>query len=174
MVIRPHQVVGAGLGRGVRRVGRVRRGFLEQSFRAEAAVDLVGRDVQEAEPRAGVGLERVVVATRDVEQRERPDDICLDERRGTIDRSVDVGLRREVAQHGRPVVAKHGAHRVTVGDVGTNERDPGMIGHARQALETAGVCQLVDDDHANRRLGEELANEVGADEPGAAGHNPNV
>ena len=63
---------------------------------------------------------------------------------------------------------------VTVGDVGMNERDPRVVGDARQALETAGVCQLVDDDHANRRLGEELANEVGADEPGAAGHNPNV
>ncbi|RYE89785.1 MAG: NAD-dependent epimerase/dehydratase family protein, partial [Myxococcales bacterium] len=38
------------LGRGVGRVGRVRRGLAERPLGAERAEDLVGRDVQETEP----------------------------------------------------------------------------------------------------------------------------
>ena len=43
------QVIGRRLARRVRRVRRVRRLLAEQAARAQRAVDLVGRDVQEAE-----------------------------------------------------------------------------------------------------------------------------
>src|SRR6185436_11538163 len=49
LVVGPDQVVGAGLGGGVGGVGRVRSGLGERARGSQTAVDLVGRDVEEAE-----------------------------------------------------------------------------------------------------------------------------
>lgn len=51
------EVVGGRFAGGVRRMGIVWRRFTEQAFVAEAAVDLVGGDVQEAEAVFGIALE---------------------------------------------------------------------------------------------------------------------
>ena len=103
LVVRAHQVVGAGLGRGVGRVGRVGRRLRERPGRAERAVDLVGRDVQEAE-----AVRRVLaqVEPRGLEQLEGARHVRAHERPRVVDRAVDVGLGGEVDDGRGAVLAR--------------------------------------------------------------------
>ena len=59
---------------------------------AERAEHLVGRDVLEAEARAGVGVELAPVGEGGFEQGVGAADVGLDEGRGAVDRAVDVAL----------------------------------------------------------------------------------
>jgi len=52
----------------------------------------VSRDVLEAEPRAGVGVQPTPIAQGSLEEPVSPADIGLDEGRGAVDRTVDVAL----------------------------------------------------------------------------------
>src|ERR1019366_4092888 len=91
------QVIGSRLGRGVRAVGRVGSVLAEgRVVGAERSVDLIGRDMQEAE-RYALGLrKRRPVGARFFEQAEGAVNIGADEIVGAVDGAVDVALSGEV------------------------------------------------------------------------------
>ena len=164
-----HEVVRGGLGRRVRRVRRVGRLLREEAGRSERAVDLVRRDMQEPERgalrRRKSGGERA----RGLEEDVRARHVRVDERAGAVDRAVDVRLGGEVQDGARPVRLEDRPHRGRVGDVGLDEDEAGVALAFGKAGAVAGVGQLVHDDDAGRGLLERVADEVRADETGAAG-----
>ncbi len=97
-----------------------------------------------------------------VEQHLGAEDVGHDELGGPADRAVDVRLRGEV--HDR--VAPHGGllDGAMIGDVALVE----LVGDPGEVLAIPGVGQLVEHDDLVLRL-HETADEVRADEPGAAG-----
>ena len=135
---------------------------------AERAEHLVGRDVLEAEARARVRVERAPIGERGLEQRVGAADIGLDEGRGTVDRAVDVALRREM-QDGvglrlgedrverRPVADVHPVMAMAVAGAGFGQR-----------FEVAGVGQHVDVGHRPVGGANHMPHGRRADEPGAA------
>ena len=99
-----HQMIGRRLARRVRRVRRVRRLLAELPVGAERAVDLVGRDVQEAERRRAPRRRAPrSERPRRLEQHERADDVGVDERPRAVDRPIDVRLGGQVQDRRRPV-----------------------------------------------------------------------
>ncbi len=164
----PDQVVGPGLRGGVGRVRGVGRRLGEQAVRPERAVDLVGRDVQEAEARRGRRLVAQVEARR-LEQLVGAHEVRAHEAGRVVDRAVDVRLGREVDDRLGPPLADERAHGRAVGDVAVHERVARVLRDVRQALQVAGVGERVQHDHPRLRAGERVAHEVAADEAGAAG-----
>ena len=120
--------------------------------RGEVAVDLVGRDLDEA--RAG--------AAHLLEQHLRAEELGPPEVGRAEDRAVDVGLGGEVDDR----VAAVGClgDRGRVADVARDELDPGAV----EVRRVARVGQLVEHAHVVAR-GLEPLGEVGADEAGPAG-----
>ena len=82
-------------------------------------------------------------------------------------------LGGEVDHRRRPLLGEDPAHRVAVGDVAADEGESGgeagIALHLPQARQVAGVGELVQHHHAVAGLGQRGVDEVGADEPGAAG-----
>ena len=73
-------------------------------------------------------------------------------------------------EHGRrPMLGEHARDRVAIGDVAAHERHARIVERSVEVQQAARVGQLVDDDEAVGGVVEGVANEVGADEPGAAG-----
>ena len=79
--------------------------------------------------------------------------------RREMENDVGLGLRKQVA---------HGA-RVT--DIALLELIAGIVRHGLQRIEVAGVGQFIEHDHTGVGLGDQLAHQRRADEPGAAGHH---
>ena len=131
--------------------GRELRGVVE----LEVAVDLVGGDVVQALVVAADRLEHLVGA----------DQVGLHERPRRVQRVVVVGLGGEV--HDGVAAGHGGVDRLLVADVGLRQR------HALEALDVAAVAgvgqQVVDDDLPVGPLAVDVADEVRADEAGAAG-----
>src|SRR6266566_2852176 len=117
------------------------------------AVDLVGRDLNEAQ----------AVLPRVVEENVGAQDIRLDELSGAEDRAVDMGLCREVEDRltARGYPCKH----VAVGDGPLNELDVGAI----EVRPIARVGELVEHDNLVASGGQAFS-AVRADEPGSAGN----
>ena len=172
VLVRPDQVVRAGLGGGVGRVRCVRGLFREEAVRAQRAVHLVGRDVEEAEGARLRVVELRVVLARRVEELEGAHDVGLDERLGAVDRAVHVALGGEVQDGVGPVVADHLLHRRPIRDVRLDEVEAVAPGAVREALEVARVGELVDDHHVGRGLVQDHAHQVRADEAGPSGDDP--
>ena len=103
------------LARGVGRVRTVRRGFRERGIgRAERAIDLVGRDVQEARvvaPRSRASVER------GLQQGERAEHVGLQECFRVDDRAVDMGFGGEMHDARETVFVKQAAHQIGVTDI---------------------------------------------------------
>jgi hypothetical protein len=112
-------------------------------------------------------VEAYVVAAGRLEQGEGADDVGLDERARVVEGVVVVRLRREV--HRRPVVGEQLVDQGGVRDVADDELDP-VLGELLERLAARGVGQLVE--HRHRQVGvvDDVVHEVGADEPGATGH----
>ncbi len=98
VVERTYQVIGSGFRRGVRRVGRVRRGFGELAGLAQRAVDLIGGHVQKPERILALLRQRLPVVTDRFKQGQGPDHIGLDERARAFDRAIHMALGCEI-QH---------------------------------------------------------------------------
>ena len=169
-----HQMIRAGLARGVRRVRRVRRLFLEQPRRSERPIHFVGRDVQEPEPGAGGRTDPGHVVAGRLEQFEGADEVRLNERRRAVDRPVHVRLGGEIEHRRRLPPIEERRHRRPIGDVALDEGELRMVVDVAQALEAACIGQLVEDDHADVAAGEGVSDEVRTDETGAAGDDPGV
>ena len=152
-----HQVVRAGLRGGVRAGGVVRR-VLGEALRVvevQVAVDLVGGDVVEAYAGLAHGLE----------DRERAEDVRLDERARVVERVVVVRLGRVV--HDRVVLGHQRLDDVGVGDVADDQLD---AVEALHGLARRGVRELVEDRDVGVGVVDQVVHEVGADEPGTTGH----
>ena len=172
VVVGAHQMIGGGLGRGVGAVRRVRGGFGESGVAgAERAVDLVGRDVQEAEPVLFRLRERRPVGARFLEQGERAHHVGLHEISGTVDRAVHVALRGEIDDRDRLVLLQQPADQLAIADVAAHEEMARVSLQAGEVLRIAGVGQLVEIDDASRsRLASQCMDKVRTDESGAARH----
>jgi hypothetical protein len=145
------------------RLGERRRGGRER------AVDLVGRDVEEAERGAlGAGEARPMQAGR-LEQGEGALDIRLHECRRSVDAAVDVALRREMDDRARPVPHQKRVDERTVEDVAVDEGVARVAVERREVLAVAGVGEGVEGDDRLAGGGDPVEHEVRADEAGAAG-----
>jgi hypothetical protein len=156
-----------GVGQAVRpdlagRVGRggiERIGLLEKSFVA-AAVDLVGRDVEEELDPGGLPDR--------LEEDVRPVDVGHDELAGVEDRAVDVRLGSEMED--ALDVLQDAADKIPVADVAPDELVADVASDVVQVVEVAGVGQLVEVDDPDVGIcGQEEMDEVAADESGPAG-----
>ena len=163
LVSRPVAVGEAVRARLARRIGIARPQLVGLGARAfrHAAVDLVGRDLDEP-------AQRRVLARR-LEQHERAVDVGGDELARVPDRAIDVGLGGEV--HDDVGVLDERRRDRRIGDVPLHEAVARVVLHALEILEPAGVGQLVErrDLPVGMRR-ERVADEVGADEAGAAGN----
>ncbi len=122
----------------------------------EVAVDLAGRDVVEA-AQAG--------AARGFEQRLRAEHVRAEEAARVDDRVAVVGLRGEVDDDVDRVLLERPLDQLAVRDVALDQRDA-----VRHVLAHAGVREQVEDDDVVAGMPvEPVADEVRADEAGAAG-----
>ena len=78
--------------------------------------------MQEAEGVAPRGLEPAPIAQRFLQQRERADDIGLNELAGTVDRAIDMALRGEIHDRMRLVPIEQCAQRQPVADINLGKR----------------------------------------------------
>ena len=166
LVIGAHEVVRRRLRRRVRRVRRVRRRLGEGAARAEAAVDLVGRHVQEAEAALRRGVEPGKMGARRLDQLAGADDVGLHEGRRPLDGAVDVRLGGAVDHPHRPLLAVEALDKYPVGDVSLDEGEARVRRHVVEAAAVAGVGQLVQDDDPRPRVRQNVAHEVRANEAG--------
>ncbi len=147
----------------------VRRFLGEESGLAERTVDLVGRDVQEAEAVLGGAGEFLEVTAGGLEHREGADDVGLDEGAGAVDRTVDMALGGEMHDPVRLELRKEPANGGGVTDVGLGETIAGIGLKVVERVPVAGVSQRIHIEHRVLRGGDEQADKVAADEAGAAG-----
>ena len=161
--VAPDEQLAGGLGRGVRRARRERR-VLAGVPLVDRAVDLVGRDLQEARPARGDAAR--------LEQHVDADDPGRQERLRVEDRAVDVRFGGEVDDRVRRRDERPDDGRV--GDVAAHEREPrghlGVVADRREVRLVAGVGQLVEDrDPRPVAATQHVADVARADEPGATG-----
>src|SRR5438132_251578 len=107
---------------------------------------------------------------RPLEQDLRAEDVGPQEHRGVLDAAVDVALRREVNDRidARLEEPEHG---FAVGDVAVHEAVARRRPHRLQVGEVPRVGEHVERRYFDARMvGDLVANEVRADEPGAARH----
>ena len=123
----------------------------------------------EAESRLRRGIERAPVGERHVEQDVGAQDIGLDERRGAVDRAVDVALGGEM-QHGVGLdLVEDLVDRGAVADVDLEMGVPVAGARLGQRLQIAGVGELVDVGDMPVGVADDVADDRRADEPRAAG-----
>ncbi len=165
VVVGPHQVVGGGLAGAVGAVGLVAVGLGEgRRARLERPVDLVGRDVEEAEvapPRLG---QITPVGTHRLEEALRAQYVGLHEGLGSLDGAVDVALGRKIEDGAGPVARKQLRHEPRVRYVAARERVARVPLYSGQAVEVAGIGQRVEAHYSLPAPAEPLEHEIGADE----------
>ena len=154
-----HLEVAAGLGG---RVGRARpQGVVlaRGVARLDVAVDLVGRDVDEAAAAVADPLEQEV----------RAEDVGLDEVAGLHDRAVDVRLGGEVDD--RVAALGRARDRIGVADRAVHEAVALVVGDVGQVGRVAGVRERVEVHDLDVVMApQQPPHEMRADEPAAAGH----
>ena len=154
-------VIRAGFGRVVGRARAVRRvlGELLVGVEREIAVDLAGRDVVKP-----VDAGRA----RGFEQGLGAEDVGAEEATRIDDGEAVVRLGSEVDDRVELLLAQHALGELAVADVSFDEDDP--VVHVLEACSVARVGEQVEDDDVIVRVPlEPVADEVRADEPGAAG-----
>ncbi len=113
--------------------------------------------------------QRAPETERCLQQRERADNIGLDELAGSIDRAVDVAFRREMHHGVGRKALEQFAHPRRIGDVSANKGIARVVRHGCERVEIARIGELVDHQHLMRRLADDVTHNGGADEPRAAG-----
>ena len=120
-----------------------------------------------AELRAPLLIQAPPIFERCVEQPECADDVRFDERRRSINRTVDMRFRRQMHDRVGLLVGEDAAHLPAVANVGLIEAIVRRTFHRAQRLEAARVSELVDvDDVVAAR--HEVPHDSAADESGAA------
>jgi hypothetical protein len=87
--------------------------------------------------------------------------------RALLDRLLHVRLGRGVDDHVH--LGHHLGDELGVADVAVHEREPLVGDHVGEVLQVARVGERVQRDDLVARVGEQVPDEVGRDEPGAAG-----
>src|SRR5215470_13922728 len=156
--VRQRQQVTTGFGCRIR-IRRAQRVRLARRALRDAAIDLVGADVQEARD-----LER----PHRFQQREDAEHVGAEERVGLDERAVDVRLGREV--HDRVGAAEDVTDERRIADVALHERVAPVARDVREIGRISRVRELVEiDDAVVRVLAQDVADEVAPDEARAAG-----
>ena len=152
--VRQGEQVAAGLGCRVR-IRRAQRILLGRRAVRDAAVDLVGADVQEArDPALAHGLQ----------QREHAEDVGAQEAVRLHQRTIDMRLGGEV--HDGVHAAQRLAHQRGVADIALHERVARVALDVGEIRGIAGVGELVEiDDAIVGVLAQHVTDEVAADEP---------
>ena len=170
VVVGTHQVIACRLARRVRAVGLVTVQFGEGRVGAgERAVDLVGRDMEEAKRVFGGRLERAPVAARGLEQSEGAHHIGLDEGIGPVDRAVDMALGGKVHDGPHAMLGEEAFDQGLVGNVAVHEVVARIAFERAQILQVARVGEAVQVDDGLVVIAQPVQNEVAADEAGTAG-----
>ena len=104
-----------------------------------------------------------------LQQREGPDDIGLDEFPRTVDRAVDVTLRREIHDGGRSILFEQRT-QAAFADIELGKGITWMPRGLRNRAAIRRISELVDIDDKHAGMVEEMTNDGGADEAGAAGY----
>ena len=142
----PCQMIGPRLAGGIGRVRCIGRVLAEQPALAQAAIDLVRGDMDEAEGGAGRLVEVAPIFARGFQQDAGADDIGLDEGGGAVDGAVDMALGRQMHDRIGAVPLEDAAERAGVADIGLLEGIARIAGDRRQGLRIGGVGQLVEID----------------------------
>src|ERR1019366_6807962 len=98
-------------------------------------------------------------------------DVGADKFVRTEDGTIDMTLGRKVDDCGGLMIVKDSMHESAVVDVAAHKFVAGIADQRRQVGRIAGVGEAIEVDDRRRLLSEPLQDEVGADEPGAAGHD---
>src|SRR5438045_3341076 len=106
---------------------------------------------------------------RRLEQNARRDDIGVDERSWANDRTVDMRLRREVDDRARTMLREQRRYERAITDAPANKNMSRVIRGRCQIAEIAGIRERVEIDKRFVTFCKPVEDEVGADEPGAAG-----
>ena len=105
------------------------------------------------------------------QQGEGADQIGFHEGRRSGDGAVHVALGGEMDEGVNLVFAQQAVHQPPVANIALDEDMPGGIGQIAQVVQRTGVGQQVEVDDADFGIGDQqMANEIAADETGAAGH----
>ena len=161
------EMVGCRLGGGVGRAWRVGRGFGEFPGHAEGTEDFVGGNMEESEV-IGPSLPRPVRPCR-LEHVVSAHDIGLDEHARPVDRTVDVGFRRQVDDGGGIVAGEYPFEPVGIADIHGFEGIARTVRDRRHVLETGRIGQGVEIDHPMPRR-DRVPHHRGPDESRPAGH----
>src|SRR5690606_39179029 len=102
-------------------------------------VDLVGRNVDETEPPTFVVVELGEVLPGRLQQRQGSTGIGVEEGRRTVDRTVDVRLRRQVIDRRRALFSEEAGERYAVGNVRLDEAVARIVLYSCQATTVASV-----------------------------------
>ena len=165
-----HQVVRRRLARRIGAARIVARGLVERRITGvKRAEHLVGGYVMEAEHRSPLGAEPSVVLPRCFQQRERADDVGLDERGRPVDRAIDMAFRRQMHHRVGLVGREDLPHRRGVGDVRADQDMSVVTPRILQRVLGGGVGQLVDVDHDVVGVAHQMAHHSRTDEAASAG-----
>jgi len=174
-MIGAHQVIGRGLARGIRRVRLVLVFFGKgRVLWPEAAVHLVGRNMQEAECALRPRFQSLPVTARGSQQCVRADDIGLDEGLRPENRAIDMRFGGEVHHRKRFVLGEQLGDQGLIADVAVHEY---MVTVGLQAVEVLGVPGISQEIEVNDARQSEPArgeHEVSADEASTAGDKPGL
>lgn len=139
------QMIGTGLGCGVRRTGVVRRGLGEQIISPlQVAVHFIRGNMVETEALLPLRRQCRPIAPASFQHAVSADDIGLNKVRRAVDRAVHMGFRRQVhhciwLEAGENLVQRRG-----VTDIHLLEFITRAVGHRCQGLSVAGIGELID------------------------------
>ncbi len=119
-----HEMVGAGLARGIGAVRPVSGLLAETGIALHRSEHLVGRDVMKAEALPRLPGKALPVRARGFEKGEGPEEVCRNKIIGTVDGPIDMGLGGQMHDGVRPVPRKHVAKPLPVTNIGDFEPIP--------------------------------------------------
>ena len=168
-------MVTSGLAGAVGAVGLVDVLFCERGRRGrEAAVHLVGGDVQKAERRLPIRVQAAAIGARAFQQAVGAHNVGGDEILGAMDRTVDMTLGGKVDDGARAALGQQPRHQRGIADVALH-KDMALIALQRlQVGQIAGVGELVEVQHGFVGLGQPVQNEVAANETRAPSNENHV
>ena len=112
---------------------------------------------------------RLDIGARGFEHPQRAGDIGLDERFRPADRTVDVALGSQVGDRIEPLALEQLRDQRLVEDRALDEAVARVGLHRRKVLQIARIGQRIEHHHALRAVRQQMRDEIGADEAGAAG-----
>ena len=114
--------------------------------------------MQEAEPRLAIGRQLGVISARRFKHRIGAHDIGTDEIARAVNRTVDMGFRRQMHHGIRLEFGEKAHHRRLVGDVTFGKSVACAVVQAAQIFRRSRVGKLVDVEDAMLSIAQDFAN----------------